>query len=212
MNKILLISLIVVSVTFFACNPKGKSNQQSTQETEIKADTVSHVSQSNQQPASAQQREQKPDLTYSSQQLSSNRFHFTIWFPDTPSVRVDTFVESGHKIANYTYLYKGEDFVYMLSVSKYPEELLSGQNLDTVLHNVMYGFVNSQGLNVESSEYKTVQGEPALVYRGYKGDLYMVNENIIYDNIIYQIIMANKGEYSDPVAINDFMGSFKLLK
>ncbi len=199
------LTVILFSFSIISCNPKSKSSKQD----DNKASTEQVNNQDQQTPS--QDENNVSDQQGNSNEYVNQELGFAIWFPEQPQVSVDTVNDAGYKVPFHSFVYQGDDFIYMIAVGDYPSEALAEQDADTVLLNVMLGFANSQNMTVEKKEQHKVQGRPALIYRGYSGDTYLIIDNVIDGNKVYQIIMAQQGEYPDQVAENDFIGSFRFL-
>ena len=208
MKRLAYFISILIAFLFFSCN--GSSKSQHSNESQTDKNVKSTVSQS----------------ANSSQSLSTDSsivkladadlfnfpdLNFAIWFPQEPVREMDTVREAGFLVMFHTIISKTIDKAYMVAVAEYPTDAIKDVPTEQLLKNVMNGFVNSLGMNVQTQSLGTFKGKPGLFYTGQaNGDFYYI-QNVVDGRRVYQIALLSAKKKATRNELNKYFDSFKFL-
>lgn len=138
---------------------------------------------------------------------------FKIAFPAEPDIKSDTVATDVGIIEMISFTYeKSITEAYMIAYCDYPSEIVKKSDPDVLLQGAKEGALSSQKATMESDEKITLDGNPGYYFTAVKGDYYMCYKIFLKGNRLYQILMLRDGAYPSAEAVEEFMGSFELIK
>lgn len=138
---------------------------------------------------------------------------FKIAFPGTPTLGSEAIpTEVGNiEMKSFTYE-KSATEAYMVAYSDYPSELVKQSDPETLLTGAKEGALTSQNATMDSEEKITLDGNPGYYFTAKKDSYYMCYKIFLKENRLFQILMIRDGAYPSKEAVDEFIGSFELVK
>ena len=145
------------------------------------------------------------------------------YFTDDPNFKINFFGISPVKsvkpvetaigtIDMTTYMYeKNAELIYMVALSDYPKQYISGSSSGQLLQSTKDGFVGNMNLSVTHEESVSHKGYPGLFFKASGGPGYY-SEVIDYlvDSRLYQVAILRTDRASTEEEIKEFLFSFEL--
>lgn len=153
------------------------------------------------------------DESSSGEKFTSEDGKFKISFPGTPKIESQAIPTEVGNIEMKSFSYeKSVTEAYMVAYSDYPSELVKQSDPETLLTGAKEGALTSQSATLEKEEKITLDGNPGYYFTAVKDSYYMCYKIFLKDNRLYQILMLRDGAYPSKEAIDEFIGSFELIK
>lgn len=140
---------------------------------------------------------------------------FKIDFPGEPKVLNEAVPTEGGDV-NVTYYVsekEGDGVAYMVTYSKYPQELFDTLDKTNLLENGLKGGLSLWNIQapVEAQDI-TIDGYKGLYYRADNGQNFVIANLYLVDNALYQVVVISEKAYVPDNLVNKFMSSFALLR
>lgn len=146
----------------------------------------------------------------------SKEGNFSIVFPGEPEVASEPLdLDDGTTLNMATFSYEiSDDDVVMLAYSDVPVKNMDEKAAKEFLKNEMSGALGA--FDIEKPELQkevSLDGNPGMTYRAKSEDgIYIIAQTYLVKNRLYQIEMLSQKEYPADEKVQEFIGSFKLLK
>lgn len=146
--------------------------------------------------------------------LKSEEGNFSVSFPGKPAESKRTVpTAEGEKIdiVSYNYLDEDSTVIYILSYSNIPNS--ADNNPDSILETAKIGPAQAMRTSIVEEKKLDLNGNPGIYFKGLGLDIAMVYHIYIVKDRMYQLaILNNIPREPEKTEIEQFMGSFKLLK
>ena len=199
--------ILALIISLSSCSGGNKNTQHNQQ--------VSGASQNKQsveqQPSQATTSDQGTKSLIDEDLYSFPDLNFAVWFPQEPIRQLDTVRDAGYLVMFHTVISKAPNKAYMVAVAEYPTEAIKDVPSDELLKNVMNGFANSMGMNIQSTKLDKFKGKPGLFYTGEANGNFYYIQNVIDGRKVYQIALLSAGNQASKSDLDKYFDSFRFL-
>jgi len=93
---------------------------------------------------------------------TSDEYRFSVQFPSEPSETTQTQAILSYEIELLTVQWVNHDTLYSANAATFPEEIIAGQELDSLLQNSMGGVASATGGTLSDQNFIDVEGRRAI--------------------------------------------------